>query len=132
MRSRPSRPYHHGNLRATLLAAAVQEIQAVGTARLSLRELARRAGVSHAAPGYHFTDKRGLFTTLAAEGFRLLHQRTTPELNRPGALLHTGERYVEFALDHPAHFTVMFDNSLLDQGNEEFTRRADHGVRCPL
>ncbi len=115
-------PYHHGNLRTALLAAAAEEIQAVGTARLSLRELARRAGVSHAAPAHHFTDKKGLFTALAADGFGLLRQRTTPTLSQPGALLHAGERYVEFALDHPAHFTVMFDNTLLDQGNEDLTR----------
>lgn len=86
------RPYHHGDLRAALLAAAAEQIEAVGTARLSLRELARRrAGVSHAAPAHHFVDKRGLFTVLAAEGFRMLHQRTIAALGRPDALVATGE-----------------------------------------
>jgi AcrR family transcriptional regulator len=117
-----SRSYHHGNLRAALLAAAAADVHAAGPSQLSLRELARRAGVSHAAPAHHFTDKRGLFTALAAEGFRLLHQRTTPELARPGALLHTGRRYVEFALDHPGHFAVMFDASLLDATDEDLMR----------
>lgn len=117
-----ARRYHHGNLRAALLAAAEEEIQAVGPAQLSLRELARRVGVSHAAPAHHFGDKRGVFTALAAEGFRLLHQRTTPELAGPGALLHTGQRYVEFALDHPAHFAVMFDATLLDDTDPDLVR----------
>lgn len=115
-------PYHHGNLRAALLEAAAAEIASVGPAALSLRELARRAGVSHAAPAHHFGDKRGLFTALAAEGFRLLHQRTTPALEAPGALMATGQRYVEFALDHPSHFAVMFDQSLLAANDEELVR----------
>jgi AcrR family transcriptional regulator len=115
--------YHHGNLRADLLAAAAEEIRVAGPAALSLRELARRAGVSHAAPAHHFGDKRGLFTALAAEGFRLLYQRTTPELEHPAtALARTGQRYVEFALDHPGHFEVMFNSALLDQADEELNR----------
>lgn len=117
-----ARSYHHGNLRAVLLAAAVEEIQAVGPARLSLRELARRAGVSHAAPAHHFGDKRGLFTALAAEGFRMLHQRTSRALNGEVALVEAGQRYVEFALDHPAHFAVMFDPSLLDADDTDYQR----------
>lgn len=120
--SRPTRTYHHGNLRAALLAAATDEIQTAGTAGLSLRSLARRAGVSHAAPAHHFGDKRGLFTALAAEGFRLLHQRTSPTLGRPDALVAAGQRYVAFALDHPAHFEVMFDTSLYDPTDEDLVR----------
>ncbi len=116
------RPYHHGDLRAGLLAAAAAEVEAVGTARLSLRELARRAGVSHAAPAHHFVDKRGLFTALAADGFRMLHQRTITALGRPDALVATGEHYVAFALDHPAHFEVMWDTTLLDPDDAELTR----------
>jgi AcrR family transcriptional regulator len=115
--------YHHGNLRAALLAAAAEEVQAVGTAKLSLRELARRVGVSHAAPAHHFADKTGLFTALAAEGFELLHRRTTPELDRPGALAGAGIRYVEFALEFPGHFAVMFDAALLDDSDEELNRQ---------
>src|SRR5437763_1217467 len=101
---------------------AVDEIRAVGPAQLSLRELARRAGVSHAAPAHHFGDKRGLFTALAAEGFRLLHQRTTQVLRGEAALTEAGMRYVEFALGHPSHFAVMFDNSLLDADDVELVR----------
>jgi len=116
------RPYHHGDLRATLLAAAAAEIVVVGTAGLSLRSLARRAGVSHAAPAHHFGDKRGLFTALAAEGFHLLHSRTSIALAGDDALVATGQRYVEFALDHPAHFQVMWDTTLVDPMNEDLKR----------
>jgi AcrR family transcriptional regulator len=117
-----TRGYHHGNLRATLLAAAAEELQVVGPSELSLRQLARRAGVSHAAPAHHFTDRRGLFTALAADGFRMLYERTSQALSDDGALLESGKRYVEFALDHPAHFTVMFDTSLIDIDDEALNR----------
>lgn len=123
--SRAGRPYHHGNLRTALLAAAADEIASVGTAGLSLRGLARRAGVSHAAPAHHFGDKRGLFTALAAEGFRMLHRRTRPTLRRPDALVAAGQRYVAFALEHPAHFEVMFESSLVDPTDEELVRERD-------
>jgi AcrR family transcriptional regulator len=122
---RDQRPYHHGNLRESLLAAAAEEILTAGTAGLSLRSLARRAGVSHAAPAHHFGDKRGLFTALAAEGFRMLHHRTRPALGRPDALLAAGKRYVAFALDHPAHFEVMFDIPLLDPMDADLARERE-------
>ncbi len=67
-----TRAYHHGDLRRALLAAALEAIEESGPAALSLRDLARRAGVSHAAPAHHFGDKAGLLTALAAEGFDLL------------------------------------------------------------
>jgi AcrR family transcriptional regulator len=108
-----SAPYHHGDLRTALLGAAVEEIGRVGVASLSLRQLARRAGVSHAASAHHFGDKTGLLTALATEGFRILHEHTAPMLGRPDALARAGEQYVAFALDHPAHFSVMFDPHLL-------------------
>src|ERR1700722_1957317 len=122
MPSVSTRPYHHGDLRAALLAAGADEIGVTGTAGLSLRALARRAGVSHAAPAHHFGDKRGLFTALAAQGFRMLHTRTSDALSRPDALVTTGQRYVEFALDHPAHFQVMWDTSLLNSLDGDLVR----------
>ncbi|WP_319459008.1 TetR/AcrR family transcriptional regulator [Micromonospora sp. RTP1Z1] len=100
-----TRGYHHGDLRRALLAAAVEAIGESGPAALSLRDLARRAGVSHAAPAHHFGDKAGLLTALAVEGFDLLAEA----LRRPGDdLLEIGVAYVRFAADHRAHFEVMF------------------------
>ncbi len=103
-----NRSYHHGDLRRTLIEAAVARIERDGPSNLSLRGIARTAGVSHAAPAHHFGDKTGLFTAVAAEGFSLLAARTTPMLDRPDALLQTGVVYVRFAVEHRGYFEVMF------------------------
>jgi AcrR family transcriptional regulator len=116
--------YHHGDLRRALLDAAVEEIEASGVNGLSLRELARRTGVSHAAPAHHFGDKSGLFTALAAEGFRLLHERTSPGLARPDPLVQAGIGYLAFAVAYPAHFTVMYQAQLLDLTDAELIRES--------
>jgi AcrR family transcriptional regulator len=98
-------PYHHGDLRRAILSAAVEAITAGGPASVSLRDLARRAGVSHAAPIHHFGDKAGVLTALAEEGFDLL----AAELSAAGEdLVETGVAYVRFAVTHRAYFEVMF------------------------
>lgn len=113
--------YHHGDLRTALLEAAAEEIRSVGVFNLSLRELARRAGVSHAAPAHHFTDKAGLLTALATSGFKTLHERTSTVIGGSDALVRAGEEYVSFAIEHPAHFSVMFDPHLLRMTDETLT-----------
>src|SRR5215213_11204294 len=80
--SKDARPYHHGDLPRALLEAAVQAIAEVGPAAVSLRDLARRVGVSHAAPAHHFGDKRGLLTAVAAEGYRLFAAALRDEYER--------------------------------------------------
>ncbi|MEW2383285.1 TetR/AcrR family transcriptional regulator [Micromonospora sp. NPDC047707] len=97
--------YHHGDLRRTLLTAAAEVIEESGPAALSLRDLARRAGVSHAAPAHHFGDKAGLLTALAVEGFDLLAEALHAA---DGGLVEAGVAYVDFAVRHRAHFEVMF------------------------
>jgi AcrR family transcriptional regulator len=72
--ARSSSRYHHGDLRRALFDALGEAVLEVGPAAVSLRDLARRAGVSHAAPAHHFGGKRGLLTAFAAEGHRLLAQ----------------------------------------------------------
>lgn len=103
------RPYHHGNLRRAVLTAALDVIAADGPSALSLRDLARRAGVSHAAPAHHFTDRTGLLTAIATEGHVLLTQTLADAQD----LRDLGARYVRFAIEHPAHFQVMFRPELL-------------------
>jgi AcrR family transcriptional regulator len=115
------RPYHHGDLRRTLLSAAVDAISESGPAALSLRELARRAGVSHAAPAHHFGDKAGLLTALAVEGFNLLADALDNARERTGSLLEAGVAYVRFAVDHRAHFEVMFQPALYNDDDPEVT-----------
>lgn len=103
--------YHHGDLRAAILSEAARLVAEHGADRVSLRELARVAGVSHAAPAHHFTDRRGLFTALATEGFQLLCAALTAA--RP-QFTDAALAYVRFAIAHPGHYEVMFDKSLLD------------------
>jgi AcrR family transcriptional regulator len=106
-----ARPYHHGNLRREILDAALDAIAEDGAVALSLRELARRAGVSHAAPAHHFGDKAGLLTAIAVEGYDML--RAALSEARAGGFLDVGLAYIEFAVGHPAHFEVMYRPDLL-------------------
>ncbi|OBI11065.1 TetR family transcriptional regulator [Mycobacterium sp. E2327] len=108
--------YHHGDLRAVILAEAARQVAERGADGISLRELARGAGVSHAAPAHHFTDRRGLFTALATEGFRLLAETLT---RARGRFTDAALAYVRFALEHPGHYQVMFNRSLLDAADAE-------------
>ena len=107
------KPYHHGNLRESLLQAAISLIAEVGPTAFTLREVARRAGVSHNAPYRHFRDKDDLIDSVAAEGYLQLTaamQRAASRQPRPlDRLKHAGLAYIEFALQRPEHFTVMFD-----------------------
>ncbi|AWW39175.1 TetR family transcriptional regulator [Streptomyces sp. AS58] len=114
---RPRRPYHHGDLRRAVLGAALDAIATDGPSALSLRDLARRAGVSHAAPAHHFKDRTGLLTAIAAEGFGLL----ATAIGESADLKDAGARYVRFAREHPAHFQVMFTPELLRADDLELT-----------
>jgi AcrR family transcriptional regulator len=111
------RPYHHGDLRRAILAAAVESIERGGVDALSLRALARRAGVSHAAPAHHFGDRSGLLTALAAEGFGRLADQLDETLALTGSFLDVGVAYVRFAVENPAPFAVMFRPELLRDGD---------------
>ena len=95
--------YHHGSLRAAVLAAAWKMIEKQGVAGLSLREAARRAGVSHNAPYRHFPDREALLAALAAEGFELLKKVIETSSGR-----ERGAAYVRFALENPQRFRLMF------------------------
>jgi AcrR family transcriptional regulator len=130
-----SRPYHHGNLRRALLAAAVEAVEESGPAGLSLRDLARRAGVSHAAPAHHFGDKAGLLTALAAEGYHLLATALDRARAETGSLLEVGVAYVRFAVEHRAHFEVMFRPDLYNREDPELAaarERAAGALRAGL
>jgi len=108
-----AKPYHHENLRETLLEAAVALVGEAGPRAFTLREVARRAGVSHNAPYRHFTSKDELLLAVASEGFERLAatmERSLAKGRTAMERLHLcGCGYVEFALDWPHHFLVMFD-----------------------
>jgi AcrR family transcriptional regulator len=113
------RGYHHGNLRAALVEAALGLVQREGVEALTLRGAARLAGVSPAAPYRHFADKRALLAAVAEEGFRLL-AAALRDAGGPGAdprarFRARGAAYVGFATRHPSHFRVMFGRELADR-----------------
>jgi AcrR family transcriptional regulator len=112
-------PYHHGNLRKALLDAALAAIREQGISALSLRDVARRAGVSHAAPAHHFKDKAGLLTALATVGFERFAQAQRDARERGGAdpiarFSWTGWAYVMFADQNREYFEIMFRPELLN------------------
>ncbi|EID56081.1 TetR/AcrR family transcriptional regulator [Saccharomonospora xinjiangensis] len=112
--------YHHGDLRRAVVDAAVEIIAQDGIGAVSLRDLARRAGVSHAAPAHHFKDKAGLLTAIAIEGFEILADSLEEALSiTPLPLLELGVRYVRFATDHPGHFEVMYRPDIYDRDDPE-------------
>lgn len=126
-----TRTYHHGDLRRAVLSAALEVVRSDGVAAISLRDLARRAEVSHAAPAHHFKDKAGLLTAIAAEGFELL--ATALAAVPTGAthrLREMGVKYVEFALGHPAHFEVMFQPRLLHGDDAELVAAKERASRA--
>lgn len=124
------RPYHHGNLRQAVLAAAVDAITEVGPAGVSLRDLARRAGVSHAAPAHHFGDKAGLLTALAAEGYGLLADTLDAAHQRTQDFLEVGVAYVRFAVERRAHFEVMFRPDLYHSDDPEVLAARERASRA--
>jgi AcrR family transcriptional regulator len=109
---RPRHAYHHGDLRRALIQATLRLIRERGPTGFTLREVARRAGVSHNAPYRHFRNKEALLAAVAEEGFvaltqateRAAREATTPQQR----LVERGVAYVTFALERPAHYRVMF------------------------
>jgi AcrR family transcriptional regulator len=111
--------YHHGDLRRALVDTAVGLVAAEGVSALSLREVARRAGVSQAAPYRHFPSKLDLMAAVAEEGFQKMLRRVRRGLARAprGAtarLVALGVAYVRFAVDDPARFRVMFGREIAE------------------
>lgn len=110
-----ARAYHHGNLKEALLSAAVGLIAECGPAGFTLREVARRAGVSHNAPYRHYKDRDELLAEVARRGFEELGKALQKDLAAAGAdpiarFRAIGQTYVRFALKRPEHFAVMFDH----------------------
>jgi AcrR family transcriptional regulator len=115
--------YHHGNLREALLETSIRLIAEIGPSAFTLREVARRAGVSHNAPYRHFNDKDSLLAAVAAQGYCELNDAMLQAANRHSDALdrlkHAGLAYIAFALRRPEHFTVMFDAPFSKQTHPE-------------
>jgi AcrR family transcriptional regulator len=129
--SRCAVAYHHGDLPAALLIAVEQAVTDRGVSALSLRDVARRAGVSHGAPAHHFGSKAGLLTAFAIQGHRLLAQTIAEEMASLGAadpaaeVAAMGQGYVRFAIARPAHFAVMYRHDALLPGDRELAAARD-------
>jgi AcrR family transcriptional regulator len=117
------RAYHHGALRQALMDAAETVIAERGVDGFSLRETARRAGVSPAAPGHHFRDARGLLTALAAQAFRDFGdalEMADVGADREARIRSQGMAYVRFALANRARFDLMWRKALIDDSDPEY------------
>lgn len=114
------RGYHHGDLRASLIAAAAAMIAETGAEGFSLRGAARRAGVSAAAPAHHFGDARGLLTAVATEGFIALSNALEAATggDRRSMLIAQAHTYLDFALAHPGLFRLMWRKEMLDMADD--------------
>jgi AcrR family transcriptional regulator len=124
--------YHHGNLRAALIEAGLQVLREAGVEGLSLRECARRVGVTQAAPTNHFGGKRGLLNAIAEVGFARLGERMThaaiaaaDPVDRLPAIM---KAYVEFACTDPALFELMFKSDLRQDGTEALRKAAIEAI----
>jgi AcrR family transcriptional regulator len=114
MSDQPDRPYHHGRLRSVLLDEAERTIREQGTGNLSLRDLARQAGVSHAAPRRHFADRQALLDALAETGYGRLGDAVATAIAEAGAdfparLRAAAGAYLHFAATDGALLDLMFD-----------------------
>jgi AcrR family transcriptional regulator len=116
-----SAPYHHGDLRAACLRGAMELLEEIGESALSVRAVARRAGVSPGAPYRHYADRDALISAVAAVGYRELAEYLAAIHRSPSSpedLADVAVAYVRFALERPALFRVMFSEPC-DQGNTE-------------
>ena len=144
-RKSKSRPYHHGDLFETLVAAGTALLIAEGIANFTLRECARRAGVSHAAPKNHFTSVQDLLCEIAARGFEQFVTKLEAAANAahpqsPDArLIAMGRAYIAFARANPAVYALMFRHAQdfektehLKQASEAAWRQLLDGVTAVI
>ncbi|MEM0955713.1 MAG: TetR/AcrR family transcriptional regulator [Pseudomonadota bacterium] len=116
--------YHHGNLREALIESALAVITEDGPAAITIREVARRAGVSHAAPYRHFNDRDELLLAVVEQGFERLDDAMAAARDSQGDdelanFAASGEAYFDFALDNPTYYRVMFSGDLLSRSGHE-------------
>ena len=126
--SKTKQHYHHGDLKRALLECALLVIAEQGTSKLTLREIARRAGVSHAAPYRHFANKSELLGAVAAHAFRTLKEFLEAKLEDRTDKLEQFETlclgYVQFAAQFPDHFQLMFESELPQKSDHLELREA--------
>jgi AcrR family transcriptional regulator len=132
-----TRPYHHGNLRSELLASAEETLRERGAGELSLRELAREVGVSHAAPRRHFRDKQALLEALALDGFERLARELDQATAAAGAdftdrMTALATAYVRFATRNAALLELMFATKHRPGATDAVREAAERAFTAPL
>jgi AcrR family transcriptional regulator len=137
MAATTTRPYHHGNLRSELLACAERALSEGGLAQLSLRDLARQAGVSHAAPRRHFADKQALLDALAQDGFERLGHELREAMDDAGEafdarLAALARSYVRFATRHAALLELMFATKHRPDAADSLRAAGEAAFAAPL
>lgn len=129
-RKEPQRSYHHGDLRRALLDVALRLLEESDPGQLSLRAIAREAGVSRAAPYHHFADREALLAAVAADGFRALRTAMLERLESTegtplARMQEMGVAYVLFAVRHPQLYRLMFGGELRNrERHEELARES--------
>jgi AcrR family transcriptional regulator len=107
----PAQKYHHGDLKNALIEAGVEILSKEGIGALSLRKVAQKAGVSHAAPYAHFADKQALIAAISTEGYRMLYEKLETAIQHYNGdplrqLIEAAWAYTRFAMDDPDHFKI--------------------------
>jgi AcrR family transcriptional regulator len=131
-----ARPYHHGDLRRALIEAARRLLESEGPTALSLRAVAREAGVSPAAPYHHFKDKGELLDAVAQEGWQKLDEALgRAKADAPSirdAMIALGVAYVCFARDNPALYRVMYDTARDKEALPETMQDKEDSAYCKV
>jgi len=124
-RSTPVTPEASVDVRRAVLDGALDIIATEGAEAVSMREVARRAGVSHQAPYHYFGDRAGIFAAISEEGFRAFTDAFREALDQPGDVAANCLRaYVSFAIEHKGHYRVMFRSDICGIETHELTMNA--------
>jgi len=127
--------YRHGNLREALIEAAIQLVEEVGPENVSVREAAKRAGVSPGAPFRHFENKTALMTAVAEQAMGLFRAavvnavEAVPANDPIGRFAAVGSAYLHWAIHNPTHFQIISTRSLIDWGSSQSLREDNKVVR---
>jgi len=138
MSPRRSDPDAASDLRQRILDASEQLLETEGLGALSMREVARRTGVTHQAPYHHFTDRESILAELVTQGFEELTRRLALANQRSGSgqrqtlLIESGQAYVGFAIDRPGIFRIMFRPEICDPTRYPAAQKAGDGAQAEL